>query len=209
MDQSRYLPPNEVDATSSRLLKRLSEDDPEAWEQFVRVYGPVVRFWIRRKGLNKTDLADVFQEVFLAASRNITSFDRHPGQAKFRAWLKTITVSKVNDHFRRHGKHPAAKGGTTMMQRIDALPEAEDLNEKTTEESLICQRTLEMVKGEFREKTWQAFYRCAVDGQTSQEVAAELGISALAVRKAKSRVLARLRDALANLDGGDSATTEK
>lgn len=209
MDQSRYLPPNEVDATSSRLLTRLGEEDPEAWEQFVRVYGPVVRFWIRRAGLNKADLADVFQEVFLAVSRNIASFQRQSGQAKFRAWLKTVTVSKVNDHFRRQGKHPDAQGGTTMMQRIGALPEAEDIEERTTEESLISQRTLEMVKSEFREKTWQAFYRCAVDGRTSQEVAAELGISALAVRKAKSRVLARLRDALTSLDGGDSAPAEK
>ena len=63
-------------------------------------------------------------------------------------------------------------------------------------------RTLAMVKGEFREKTWQAFYRTAVDGQTSQQVADELGMKAAAVRRAKSRVLTRLRDALSGLDRG-------
>ena len=59
---------------------------------------------------------------------------------------------------------------------------------------------LEIVKADFREKTWQAFYRTAVDGQTSQAVAEELGMQAAAVRRAKFRVLKRLRDAL-DVDG--------
>lgn len=209
MDQSRYMPPNELDSTSSRLLRRLDGADPEAWRKLVRLYGPVVRYWIRRAGLNKADLADVFQDVFLAVSKNVGRFDRQEGKAKFRAWLKTITLSKVNDHFRRLKRQQAGVGGTTMVKRLDQLhggdaPLATDSSSSDEEDSalagsedlFIAQRTLQMVKGEFREKTWHAFYRTAVDGQTSSAVADELGMQAAAVRRAKFRVLKRLREAL-------------
>jgi RNA polymerase sigma factor (sigma-70 family) len=101
MDESHDRPPHQVDSTSTRLLARLRQDDPEAWREFVLVYGPVVRYWIRRAGLHGADLADVFQDAFLAVSRNIAGFERQEGHARLRAWLKRVTHSKVLDHFRR------------------------------------------------------------------------------------------------------------
>lgn len=206
MDESRYVPPNAVDTTSTRLLRRVGENDRDAWRQMVSVYGPVVRYWIRHAGLAGSDLADVFQEVFIAVSRNIANFEREDGKAKFRAWLKTVTMSRVNDHFRRQGKQPVAYGGSTAMMRLgevegdagSADDEADgDAALEQSEDAFLAQRSLQMVKGEFRKRTWLCFYRTAVDGRTSQEVAEELGISALAVRKAKSRVMQRLKEALA------------
>jgi RNA polymerase sigma-70 factor (ECF subfamily) len=58
-------------------------------------------------------------------------------------------------------------------------------------------RALELVRSQFEDKTWQAFWRCAVDGQSPAEVSQALGMTQVAVRKAKSRVLHRLRDELA------------
>ena len=48
-------------------------------------------------------------------------------------------------------------------------------------------------------RTWQAFWRTAVEGQAPKNVAAELGVRPDAVRMAKSRVLRRLRDELPDL----------
>lgn len=53
-----------------------------------------------------------------------------------------------------------------------------------------------MVRSEFEDRTWQAFWRVAVEGHATAEVAADLGITANAVRQAKSRVLRRLRQEL-------------
>ncbi len=204
MDHSHALPPNQVDSTSSQLLARLKEQDAEAWRQMVRLYGPVVRYWIRRSGLNPTDLADVFQEVFLAVSRTIPTFRRETGVAKFRAWLKQITRSKVLDYFRRLGKLPAqALGGSTAMLRLNdveaTLVETDDSSDASlahSEDAFLAQRTLQIVKREFTEQSWQAFQLTAIDGLTSQEAAVRLGVSSLAVRKAKSRILQRLKAAL-------------
>lgn len=215
VNHSEFLPPREVDSTSTRLLARLGRDEPEAWRQLVRLYGPVVRYWVRRAGLNSADLADVFQEVFLAVSRNIAGFRRQDGQAKFRAWLKTVTQSKIQDHFRRKGRQPAAFGGSTALLRLGDVPAAGQDDESDnddaalahSEDAFLTHRTLHLVKQEFAENTWQAFYRTAVDGRTSQEAATELGMTALAVRKAKSRVLQRLREAMAEGDGSGDLPT--
>ena len=60
-------------------------------------------------------------------------------------------------------------------------------------------RALELFRGDFEESTWQAFWRTAVDNQTPAEVAAALGMSKVAVRQAKARVLRRLKEVVGDL----------
>ena len=204
MDSSNIFPPHEAETTSTRLLRRVARREVAGWRQLVSLYGPVVRFWIRRAGLSENDRADVFQEVFFAVARHIEAFERQQGKAKFRAWLKAITISKVNDHFRRADRSPAAFGGTTAAKRLGEVEAAELADEKDdqalahSEDAFIAQRMLDIIRKEFRENTWKAFYRTAVDGLNATEVAAELGMTPAAVRQSKSRVLKRLKAALGN-----------
>jgi RNA polymerase sigma-70 factor (ECF subfamily) len=55
-------------------------------------------------------------------------------------------------------------------------------------------RLLEVVRPEFEPATWQAFRLLMLVGKPTAAVAEELGLSANAVRIAKSRVLRRLRE---------------
>jgi RNA polymerase sigma-70 factor (ECF subfamily) len=225
VDPSRYTSPNQVDTTSTRLLRQAGTGDAAAWRTLVEVYGPVVRFWVRRAGLNRTDQADVFQDVFLAVSRNIDHFERAAGAAKFRAWLKTVTQSQLANHFRRREHEAAPLGGTTAMLRLNQVADEPRAADRTSgndevdgadrdpamagsEDSFVARRMLEALRAEFEDHAWQAFYRTAVDGLTSRQVAAELGSTPIAVRKAKSRVLARLRAALGESSGNGSRGSE-
>ena len=61
-------------------------------------------------------------------------------------------------------------------------------------------RAVELIRGEFEERTWQAFWRVAVEGQAAKDVAKDLGVTASAVRLAKSRVLRRLREEMEGLE---------
>ena len=54
------------------------------------------------------------------------------------------------------------------------------------------------------EATWQAFWRTAVDGQPARDVAEALQMSVGAVYVAKSRVVARIKQHVAEIEGNET-----
>jgi RNA polymerase sigma-70 factor (ECF subfamily) len=111
-----------------------------------------------------------------------------------------IALNKVRDHFRRLGREPAGVGGTDAQRRLTQFPAPppDDPAEEEAECGLF-HRALDLIRGEFEERTWQAFWRTAVEGRAPKDVAEELAMSPGAVRVAKSRVLRRLREELGDL----------
>lgn len=190
--------------TSRSLLLQVKANDPGAWDRLVGLYAPLVLHWCRRWDLQPDDSADVFQEVFLAVATHIANFRKSAPGDTFRGWLRTITRNKVLDHFRRLGREAPGEGGTEAHQRLAQLaePEAASIasSADAAAESSLFHRALELIRAEFAERTWQAFWRTAVENRTPADVAAELGMSAGAVRVAKCRVLQRLREELGDLD---------
>ena len=55
------------------------------------------------------------------------------------------------------------------------------------------------IRDEFRASTWQAFWRTCIDGRTAAEAAAELEMSIGNVYVARSRIIARLRERVSEL----------
>lgn len=200
--------------TSRSLLGRARQDDPAAWEKLVRLYAPLVAIWCRQAGLQEDDAGDVFQDVFQAVARKLSAFRKDREGDTFRGWLRTITQNKIRDQFRKAGRGPQAAGGTEAHQRLQQFPMADVLSDPadpssldsvdlsqddTNAERVVLHNALEFIRSNFAEQTWRAFVRTAVDGQSSTDVAEELGMSPGAVRVAKSRVLQRLREELGDL----------
>lgn len=197
-----------VGSTSVSLLQRAKKNDPAAWERIVRLYGPLVYAWCRRSKLQETDLADVFQEVFASAAGSLASFRLDREGATFRGWLRVITTNKVRDHFRRRAAQPPAEGGSEAQRRLAELSAVgselpSEPNEKVASAEVrdLFERALGFLRETFEPQTWRAFWRTAIDGLPAPEVAQELGMSPAAVRKAKSRVLSRLRAEYGELIG--------
>lgn len=189
--------PSAYGSTSSDLISRLRAHDAIAWERMVELYGPLVFYWCRRSGLQSDDAGDVFQEVFTSVAAGIDKYQQRPG-SNFRGWLWTITRNKINDHFRRLRQSGQAPGGTTAQIHLSELPdylpnEAADADDRH-ELSALLRRGLHVVRAEFEQRTWQAFWRAAIEGDSTADIAADMGITANAVRQAKCRVLRRLRD---------------
>jgi RNA polymerase sigma-70 factor (ECF subfamily) len=178
------------------VLQRATARDPEAWQVLLDVFGPVIHSCCRRSGLQFEDAADIAQNVFCSLMLNLGKFA--PGQStdRLRAWVWTITQNKLRDHFRRRARDPRAGGGEAYRQLLD-LPQPEPPGLPVARgEGEVFHRALLVLRGEFEERTWTAFWRSVVDEQESTRVGEELGMSANAVRKAKSRVLRRLREEL-------------
>jgi RNA polymerase sigma-70 factor (ECF subfamily) len=58
---------------------------------------------------------------------------------------------------------------------------------------------MERVRGEFQEATWRAFWLTAVEGKNARDAGVATGLSPGAVYVAKSRVLARLKEEIQQL----------
>ena len=192
-----------TNSISSSLLQRIKAQQPEAWRQLVRLFGPVVYGWCRHSGLQPADAGDVTQETFRAVMTGVQNFRRDRPGDSFRGWLWTITRSRVQDHFRRRQGRPAAEGGTDAQQQMQQIPDHPP--ESTTSEGSgaagggLAHCGLEQVRAEFEGRTWQAFWRTTVDQQPAAAVADELGMTPAAVYKAKSRIMRRIRQELGDL----------
>jgi len=195
--------PQPSSGTSRSLLERVQAHDAAAWDRLVSLYAPLVFHWCRQYDLQDQDAADIFQEVFQAVATHIAGFRKEKQGDTFRGWLRTITRNKIHDHFRRRGKEPEGVGGTDALRRLNQLPAPQPSSEPSGEEDeserSLFYRALDFIRADFEERTWQAFWRTAVDGQAPKDVAAELGMTPGAVRVAKSRVLQRLREELGDL----------
>lgn len=189
-------------ATSHSLIDRARKADQSAWDKLTRLYSPVVFQWAKQAGLQSEDAADVMQNVFHVLTSRLHQFQRRNGSDSFRGWLYTITKNKIRDHFRAQQNVAQPLGGTAAQEMWHHLPETppqEDSSDGKAELTGVRKRALELISGEFESRTWQAFFRTTVQGDSPQNVARDLKISVWAVYKARSRVLAKLRAEFADL----------
>jgi RNA polymerase sigma-70 factor (ECF subfamily) len=188
-------------STSRSLLADARDADPSAWERVVRLYAPLVASWCRRWGMAEQDVGDLVQDVFSAVARHLDNFRKDRPGDTFRGWLLTITRNKVRDHIRRRAGEPTAAGGTEATRQLQQAPDP-NLDDELPDETdgalvdNLLQRALESIRGDFQERTWQAFWHVVVEGRTAGDVANELEMTPGAVRVAKCRVLLRLRQEL-------------
>ena len=196
-------------STSRSLLAHAREADPAAWTRLVELYAALVAVWCRRWGVAEQDIADLLQDVFAAVAAHLHRFRKDQPHDTFRGWLTTITKNKVRDYHRRRAGQPAAHGGTEATLRLAQVldPHGQLSDDDAVSEDLeadaafgeVLARALASIRGEFHDKTWQAFWNVVVTGRTTAEVAAELHMRPGTVRVAKSRVLVRLRRELGDL----------
>lgn len=193
---------NEDDSTSSSLLSRVRRNDGDAWTRFFTLYDPLVNLWCARSGLREPNIDDVKQEVFIAVRKYLVNFRKESPQDSFRAWLRTVTSTKVADFWRRHNADAVPVGGSDALHAIASVPAPSDDSrdaELAEEKGVLYRRAVDLIKTDFKAKTWMAFWRTTIDGQRANDVAVELGISKNAVHMAKSHVLRRLREEFVDL----------
>ncbi|MDA1052929.1 MAG: sigma-70 family RNA polymerase sigma factor [Planctomycetota bacterium] len=184
-------------SASPSLIERARAQDPEAWRRLSRLYVPLVYRWARQAGLQENDAADIGQEVFQTVAARINDFRRDRPGDSFRGWMWGITSVKLREFFRRRAASPQAVGGTAANLHIETMadlpPEESDADQLAETRSALVHRALDLVRVEFDEKTWRAFWRATIDECKSADIAEELQMTPKAVRQAKYRVLRRLR----------------
>lgn len=198
-------PMDPAPVTRPSLILRLRDaSDHDAWQQFIDLYAPLVYGFARKRGLQDADAADLMQDVLRSVSGAANRLDYDPKRGTFRGWLYTIARNKVYNFLDRRRRQVRGSGDSDVREQLEAAPSknGEDSGEwdRDFELRLFKQASTD-VKGEFRANTWEAFWKTAVDGQSSEEVAKALKMSVGAVYVAKSRVMSRLRERVTELQG--------
>ena len=166
-------------STSGSLLGRVQTNQSDAWTHLFQLYSPLVAYWCRQLGAPQQEVPDLVQDVFQSVARGIEKFKQENPGDTFRGWLRTITRNRVIDWARKNANQPHAAGGTVANQRLAEAPFPE-IDASTDEERRITdqiyEQALRLVKDHFEPRTWQAFWRVVVDGQSPKDVADELSM---------------------------------
>lgn len=193
---------DESPLTRASLLVQIRDGaNHRAWQEFVQLYGPVVYGFARKRGLQDADAADLMQDVLRSVSTAIGRLDYDRQQGTFRGWLFTITRNKIFNFVAARKIRPQGSGDTTTNRLLDAQPGDSGGSDawELEYQRRLAGIAMDRIKAEFQEKTWQAFWLTAVEGQGAADVARRIGLSPGAIYVAKSRVLARLKDEVETL----------
>ena len=197
--------------TRPSLLARVRNlADQTAWNRFAALYAPVIHGYLRNRGLQEADAADVTQQALQKVMAAVGRLEYDRAKGRFRGWLLTITRNALIDHVKRGRKGVVGSGDTAVHALLDALPAGAAA--ATTEEEArwdrecqerVLQWAMDEVRSSFEPKTWQAFHETAIRHRSPEDVAGELSMTVGAVYVAKSRVTARLRRVVSELEDED------
>lgn len=190
----------------SLLLRIRDPHDGLAWGEFVRLYAPLLHAYGMNHGLQDADAADLAQDTLRNVLRAAPEFVYDPARGSFRGWLFAVARNEVRRFAHRRSRQVAGAGDSDVRAMLDEHPDREpDPVEWDHEYRLNLFRwAAERVRVEFRQNTWQAFWRTAVGGEEAGAVAAELGLTVGAVYIARSRVTARIRKEIETVEGDDA-----
>ncbi|MEM7475871.1 MAG: sigma-70 family RNA polymerase sigma factor [Planctomycetota bacterium] len=190
-------------ATSLSLLSRLRNcpDDPRTWDEFVQRYGGLLRRWCRHWGLQDADAQDVTQNVLLALSKQMRTFE-YRADGRFRSWLKTIAYRawcQFLDTRRRCGLAVSDGRIDDVLNSVEARDDLISQLDKECKRNML-EDALKLVKQRVQPQTWDAFHRTAFKGEAAATVGVALDMSVVAVYRARSRVQAMIQEEVQALD---------
>ena len=179
--------------------------DTEAWGRMFELYRPLLMAWLRKYDVQAADADDLVQEVLLAVSTGLKSFDHNGRTGAFRTWLRNIHVNRLRTFWGARNRRPLAAGDSDIERRLTQLEDSASATSRLWDRQhdlFVLQQLLELSRARFSPETWTAFTRVALNGERPEIVAREMGLSLNAIFIAKSRVLSRLRQEAGGLVEG-------
>ncbi|MBA4184364.1 MAG: sigma-70 family RNA polymerase sigma factor [Acidobacteria bacterium] len=168
-------PATEKVKAEARLVERVGEGDEEAFNEIYKIFAPLVHGIVLAR-VPRDEAADIVQEVFLAAYKNLhTLRDKNA----VGAWLAMIARNRAVEFYRQakptevlpedlRGKDDSQTEAREILKAIRALPE-------TYKETLVLR---------------------LVEGMTGQEIAERTGLTPESVRVNLNRGMKLLRQKL-------------
>jgi RNA polymerase sigma-70 factor (ECF subfamily) len=184
--------------TSLTLMMRVQQDpaDPQAWDEFVQRYLPMIRAWCLRWGSQPSDADDVAQQVLIRLLGAMKKYHYEPATG-FRGWLKTVTHNAWLDFVaaRARTSRRDHERLASIADSDDALADLENQLEQAFQQELL-ELAMRRVEERVKPTTWQAFRLTHVENLSGTEAAERLKVPVSQVYVAKHRVVKLLKEEL-------------
>ncbi len=192
----------ELPETRISLLCKISQNpnDSQGWAELVAFYQSPIYRTLRCRRLQHADAMEVTQQVLVALVRYLPQFENDGKPASFRRWLNRIISNlcwkawAARQNPIAAARNPMTCEGREFEEVADQQQQEEVRHDLEIQHYRHCFRlAAEKVRPLFTPTTWQAFWLSSVEGLSPTDVAKTLGLSPGAVYIARSRVIARLR----------------
>lgn len=195
--------PNSPPETRASLLLRLRDaDDMAAWDEFVKLYGPVVFRVARRRGLQSADAENLLQEVLLAIAKSLPKWLERNDRGRFRAWLLRIAHNEAVDMLTERATRSLGHDGEGGQQLLDGVAVRDEISSLIDREYQVAvfRWAADRVQQTVADPTWQAFVLTEVQGKSVQQAAQELQTKDGTIYVSRSRVMARIKKLVAEYE---------
>ena len=197
-----------TDIDQSAVIRGLRSGDRHAWTMLYDTYSVAVwRFVARLIGGDAAAVADVVQEVFLAAAGSAAKFDAERGTLY--SWLMGIAQHQVAAHWRQASR--AARLKQLAISEVGPLRQWLD-SEQPLDDLLLRRELADLVRGVLAELSpdYAALLTAKyLDDRTVEEMSDELGGSSDAIKSKLARARREFRNRFEQLMREPSPTTRQ
>lgn len=171
------------------LVRLLKKGNVAAFDSLFEVYSVRLYCFALKYLKNETDAEELVQEVFIKIWENRKSLK---SELSFRSYLFTISLNHIRKHFN--------KKATTLRYlgslQSDLSPQSQQALINEDYETLM--RRINEIIEEMPPRRREIFIKSKIDGKSSKQIAAELGISSGTVDNQVSEAIHQLRLRLKN-----------
>jgi len=186
--------------TNPELLLLLKSDETAnreiGWGIFVDRYGPIICGFARNAGLPSSEADDILQTVLFNFFKVADRFEYDPNKGRFRGYLKRITLNAIRQRYRKPQEKQLDQYGLSSV--LDPRDDLEVAFDREWIEHLLVEALTE-ARPKFEPKTWESFNLYGRRGLSAKQTGERLGMTAEAVRHAKSRVMKTVREIVTRL----------
>lgn len=168
---------HDLGSTDYKTLEQLSDlSNREAWDKFLKAYGPAIRLRCRSFGIDLHTVEDIESEIRIRLLGVFTDPEKRI-KSTFRGYLESVIRSAVSDYFRT--KYLERKIEEIEYQRQRDLQEQENKLLEVSDEFeilivnrlVLLDRAIAQVQSEVTKIQWDMFHSFVFRGTKAVEVA--------------------------------------
>jgi RNA polymerase sigma-70 factor (ECF subfamily) len=179
--------------TRVSIIVGVCQHDPERWREFDAIYRPILRAYLRKRGLKDSEASDVIQDIFVKLLGKIQTYDR--AKRRFRTWLFSVAQNTLIDHARRRASYKKALDGWAVEVLRATSSESVKMERewiKIHREKILA-HALKVVRARVSSRAWACFEQRLLRDRPAAEIARDLKLEPNAVYVNACRVLKQVR----------------